>query len=65
MGRLDLLEVEESKEDFRNPINQVIAKVYNTDTTLHDPPIMTTKRHPRTLRMKGGLELLKKKFPYL
>ncbi|XP_019429336.1 PREDICTED: protein FAR1-RELATED SEQUENCE 5-like [Lupinus angustifolius] len=57
---LDQLEVEESKEDFGNLTNQIILKNSNNAITLCDPPIVATKGRPRTLQMKGSLELLKK-----
>ncbi|KAK7266928.1 hypothetical protein RIF29_19589 [Crotalaria pallida] len=61
IGELDLLEVEESNEQFAaNAANQVIPKVPDNSITLRDPPIVVTKGRPRTLRMKGSLELSKK-----
>ncbi|KAK7287242.1 hypothetical protein RIF29_00404 [Crotalaria pallida] len=54
---LDRLEVEESNEEYVNSTNQVIPEVSNNVITLRDPPIVATKGCPRTLRMKGSLEL--------
>ncbi|KAJ1384267.1 Zinc finger, PMZ-type [Sesbania bispinosa] len=60
IGELDLLEVEESNEEVGNLTSQVIPEVSNNALTLRDPPLVVTKGRPRTLRMKGNLELLKK-----
>ncbi|KAL6527188.1 hypothetical protein OROGR_016278 [Orobanche gracilis] len=57
---LDRLGVEESQEEIGNSTDQVIPQVSNNTVTLRDPPIVITKGRPRSLRMKGSLELLKK-----
>lgn len=59
IAELDQLDLEESKEELNNLTFDVISKVYNNNITLCDPPLRETKGCPRTLRMKGSLELLK------
>ena len=46
IGELDLLEVEESMEEFCNLTNQGTAEVTDSAITLCDPPHAETKGHP-------------------
>ncbi|KAL6507704.1 hypothetical protein OROGR_023899 [Orobanche gracilis] len=57
---LDLMEVEEAEEELGDLITQVIPKVPDNVVTLLDPPVVATKGRPRSLRIKGSLELQKK-----
>ncbi|XP_058752209.1 protein FAR1-RELATED SEQUENCE 5-like [Vicia villosa] len=56
---LDQLDLEESKEGLNNSNIEVTSNLSNNNMTLRDPPVRATKGRPRTLRMKGSLELVK------
>jgi hypothetical protein len=58
---LDLLDVEESTEEFVNSTFEVMPNASNNQTiNLCDPPLVASKGRPCTLRTKSSLELLKK-----
>jgi hypothetical protein len=58
---LDLLDHEESSEEFVNSTFKVMPDASNKETiNLLDPPLAASKGRPRTLRTKDSLELLKK-----
>lgn len=59
--KLDQLDIEEPNEEFVNSTFEVMPKVSDDQTiNLCDPARAVPKGRPRTLRMKGSLELLKK-----
>ncbi|CAJ2660224.1 unnamed protein product [Trifolium pratense] len=60
---LDLLDLKESTEKFVNSTFEGMPNASNNQTiNLRDPPLAASKGRPRTLRMKGSLELFKKRF---
>ena len=69
INELDSLEIEDAKDNFASLISQVDLEnsnfkknqvTSNTIVTLCDPPLMVTKEHPQSLRMKGSLQLSQK-----
>lgn len=57
---LDLLDLEDTNEELGNSTSEVISKFSNSEIVVRDPPLVASKRRPRTLRMKGSLEKLSK-----
>ncbi|XP_058787209.1 protein FAR1-RELATED SEQUENCE 5-like isoform X2 [Vicia villosa] len=57
---LDLLDLKDSNEDLGNSTSEVIPKAFCNEILVRDPPVAATKGRPRTLRMKGSLELRNK-----
>ncbi|KAI5420554.1 hypothetical protein KIW84_044377 [Lathyrus oleraceus] len=60
IAKLDLLNIEESSKKFVDSTSEDMPKVSDVNIALHDPPLIETKGHPRTLRMKSSLEMVRK-----